>query len=89
MVTAEYAAPAGVSASPEGVIRRTPWGGPPTLRGGRRVTLGEIGDVTALCTADFTPPQTIACDFSGVGMPPDGDYLLTVATGNGQSKSDE
>jgi Collagen triple helix repeat (20 copies) len=57
--------------------------------GGLTVSLGEIGDVTALCTADFTPPQTITCDFSIVGMPADGDYLLTVATGNGQSQNDE
>jgi len=53
------------------------------------VTLGEIGDVTSFCTADFTPPQTILCDFSGTGLPPAGDYLLTVSTGPGQSKNAE
>lgn len=60
------------------------------------VTLGEalVGDITSLCTPDFVSiPQTITCDFSvnngGTGLPPDGDYLLTVATGAGQSQSDE
>jgi hypothetical protein len=54
-----------------------------------KVVLGELGDITALCTPDFTPPQTIVCDFSATGLPPAGDYLLTVATGQGQSRSDE
>lgn len=31
----------------------------------------------------------IHCDFSTTALPPDGDYLLTVSTGNGQSQSDE
>src|SRR4030095_4421784 len=32
------------------------------------VTLGEIGDVTPLCTAALAgSPQTITCDFSGAG----------------------
>ncbi len=60
------------------------------------VTLGEalVGDITSLCTPDFVSiPQNITCDFSvnngGTGLPPDGDYLLTVATGAGQSQSDE
>ena len=60
------------------------------------VTLGEalVGDITILCTPNFVLiPQTITCDFSaanmGTGLPPDGDYLLTVATGVGQSQSDE
>ena len=45
------------------------------------VELGELGDISSLCTADFTPPQLISCDFSAGGLPPDGDYLLTVACG--------
>lgn len=57
---------------------------------GFKVTLGEIGDITALCTLQASPPQAITCDFSGVGgLPPAGDYLLTVAAGNGQSQNDE
>jgi len=56
-----------------------------------KVSLGEIGDVTPLCTPQLlTTPQTISCDFSSAGgLPPAGDYLLTVAVGNGQSQSDE
>lgn len=55
-----------------------------------RVELGEIGDITPLCSAQLTAtPQRISCDFSGSGLPADGDYLLLVATGNGQSQSDE
>ncbi len=60
------------------------------------VTLGEalVGDITILCTPNFVLiPQTITCDFSaanmGTGLPPDGDYLLTVAMGVGPSQSDE
>lgn len=56
---------------------------------GLKVTLGEIGDVTPLCTLQASPPQSITCDFSGVGgLPPAGDYLLVVAAGNGQSQND-
>ena len=56
-----------------------------------KVSLGEIGDVTPLCTAQLaSSPQTITCDFTSAGgLPPAGDYLLTVAIGNGQSQSDE
>ncbi len=50
------------------------------------VTLG-LGDITDLCTP--FPTTTIMCDFSGPGLPLPGDYLLTVATGVGQSQSDE
>ena len=54
------------------------------------VELGEIGDITPLCAASFAPPpQTIVCDFGATGLPPAGDYLLTVSTGRGQSKTDE
>ena len=45
------------------------------------VSLGELGDISAQCSADFTPPQLISCDFSAGSLPPDGDYLLTVACG--------
>lgn len=58
-----------------------------------QVTLGEegnIGDITSLCAPDFAfMPQMITCDFSGIGLPDNGDYLLTVAAGHGQSQSDE
>jgi hypothetical protein len=53
------------------------------------VTLGQIGSITALCTANFTAPQTILCDFSAAAMPPAGDYLLVVSTGKGESKNAE
>lgn len=53
------------------------------------VSLGEFGDISALCLVDFTPPQLISCDLSAGGLPSDGDYLLTVANGNGQSQSDQ
>jgi cysteine-rich repeat protein len=61
------------------------------------VRLGDeaiFGDITAACAEDLvSTPQTIICDFSAAGLdtglPPDGDYLLTVATGDGQSQSDE
>ena len=47
-----------------------------------KVSLGEIGEVTPLCTPQLlTTPQTISCDFTSAGgLPPAGDYLLTVAT---------
>ncbi len=57
------------------------------------VTLGDPDLIAAgsiVCTPDFgASPQTIGCDFFAPGLPPDGDYLLTVATGAGQSQSDE
>jgi len=54
------------------------------------VSLGTLGDITAICT--LIDPTEIECVFGGKGDPafPDsGDYLLTVATGNGQSQGDE
>jgi len=55
-----------------------------------QVTLGEIGDITDLCLPDFNIPHQIQCDFSSTdGLPADGDYLLTVSTGIGQSQRDE
>ncbi len=57
------------------------------------VTLGDPDLIAAgsiVCTPDFAAsPQTIGCDFSTPGLPADGDYLLSVATGAGQSQSDE
>ena len=52
------------------------------------VTLGQVGDITAKCQ---TPPPTatlITCQFSVGGLPPAGDYLLTVSNGTGQSQND-
>ena len=53
------------------------------------VSLGELGDISGLCVVNYTPPQLISCDFSSGGLPADGDYLLTVKNGNGQSHSDQ
>ena len=59
------------------------------------VLLGDVGNpaagnITATCVANLvTVPQEIVCDFSGAGLPPDGDYLLAVSTGQGQSTSSE
>ena len=61
------------------------------------VRLGDesgFGDITSGCVDDLiSNPQTLTCDFSaaglGTGLPPDGDYLVNVATGDGQSQSDE
>lgn len=58
-----------------------------------QVTLGapgNVGNITSLCTPNFASvPQMITCNFSATGLPPAGDYLLIVSTGNGQSQSDE
>ncbi len=62
-----------------------------------QVRLGDqtgFGDITSDCVEDLgSSPQTITCDFSAAGLntglPPDGDYLINVSTGNGQSQSDE
>ena len=65
-----------------------------TIRGqnfdvGFNVTLGTLGDISSLCVANLTvSPQTIVCNFS-TGLPADGDYLLRVITGTGQSQNDE
>ena len=54
------------------------------------VELGELGDIFDQCVVSFSPlPHFISCDFSTGGLPPDGDYLLTVANGTGQSQSDQ
>jgi len=53
-----------------------------------QVNLGLIGDISSLCVADLvSSPQTIVCNFSPGGLPPDGDYLLSVKTGTGNPVS--
>ncbi|MDH3920103.1 MAG: hypothetical protein OEU25_18220, partial [Rhodospirillales bacterium] len=57
-----------------------------------QITLGDagnVGDISVDCTEDLAAaPQTIFCDLGPAGgLPEAGDYLLTVATGPGQSKS--
>jgi hypothetical protein len=58
--------------------------------GPTQVNLGLLGNVSSLCVADLVSnPQSIVCNFSSAGLPPDGDYLLSVTTGTGnQSRSD-
>ena len=54
------------------------------------VTLGEIGEITADCLSTLPTATVIVCDLSGSsGLPPAGDYLLTVSQGTGQSQGDE
>ena len=53
-----------------------------------RVSLGELGDISALCTDGLTSPQFISCDFSAGGLPRDGDYVLRVVKGNGKRHRD-
>ena len=55
-----------------------------------QVNIGLVGNISSLCTADLVSnPQSIVCNFSPGGLPPDGDYLLSVTTGTGnQSRSD-
>ncbi len=54
------------------------------------VTLGDGVDISLLCVpALATPATTIVCDLSVGGLPPAGDYLLTVSQGTGQSQNDE
>jgi len=54
------------------------------------VTLGEVGDITAYCLSPLPTDTYIVCDLSGSGgLPPAGDYLLTVSQGTGQSQGDE
>lgn len=56
------------------------------------VTLGELGDISSYCEEDLeSDPQTISCDLNSTdtGLPCPGDFLLTVATGIGQSQTDE
>lgn len=53
------------------------------------VTLGNLGDITSLCTEDLlaTPPMVL-CDFSSGGLPVDGDYLLGIASGSNSKHAD-
>ncbi len=58
------------------------------------VILGDVdtgpGDITTECTGGPAPTATmIVCDLSAGGLPPAGDYLLTVSQGTGQSQGDE
>jgi microcystin-dependent protein len=59
------------------------------------VALGDLenpaaGEITSLCVDNLSVvPQTIVCDFSADGLPPDGDYLLAVSTGNGRRMNAE
>ncbi len=65
----------------------------PRRKGGLAVVLGDpvggFGDITEACVLDATAtPQTIECILPD-GLPPDGDYLLTVSIGTGKTKNDE
>jgi hypothetical protein len=55
-----------------------------------QVNLGLVGNISSLCNANLVSnPQSIVCNFSPGGLPPDGDYLLSVTTGTGnQTRSD-
>ena len=57
------------------------------------ISLGDpntLGDITSMCSPDVsTTPDIIACDFSVPGLPPDGDYLLTVSIGSSGNDKDE
>ncbi len=52
-----------------------------------QVILDTLGDISADCT--LNTPEEIECDLSGGGLPSDGDHLLIVANGVGQSQGDE
>ena len=59
-------------------------------RRGLTVLLGESMDLSDLCIADTgSDPQTLTCDLSADGLPPGGDYLLTVATRRGAARRDD
>src|SRR5687768_6048186 len=47
-----------------------------------RVILGEIGDVSRICSLQATSPPAVVCDFSRVGFPPAGNYRLAVVAGS-------
>jgi hypothetical protein len=55
-----------------------------------QVSLGLVGNISSLCNANLVSNrQSIVCNFSPGGLPPNGDYLLAVTTGTGnQAKSD-
>jgi len=58
--------------------------------GPAQVNLGLVGNISNLCVADLvSAPQSVVCNFSSGGLPPDGDYLLSVTTGTGnQARTD-
>lgn len=55
-----------------------------------QVNLGLVGSISGLCNANLVSnPQSIVCSFLPGGLPPDGDYLLSVTTGTGnQARTD-
>ena len=55
-----------------------------------QVNLGLVGTISDLCNANLVSnPQSIVCNFLPGGLPPDGDYLLSVTTGTGnQARTD-
>jgi len=55
-----------------------------------QVNLGLVGNISSLCNANLVSnPQSIVCNFLPGGLPPDGDYLLSVTTGTGnQARTD-
>jgi hypothetical protein len=55
-----------------------------------QVNLGLVGNISGLCNANLVSnPQSIVCNFSPGGLPPDGGYLLSVTTGTGnQARTD-
>jgi hypothetical protein len=62
--------------------------GPLEVRLGDETSV-HFGDISDVCDEDLVSiPQTIECDFSATGLPPDGDYLLNVTTGEKKRQSD-
>ena len=55
-----------------------------------QINLGLVGNISSLCNANLVSnPQSIVCNFLPGGLPPDGDYLLSVTTGTGnQARTD-
>lgn len=49
----------------------------------------RLGGVLKTDSCTRVSGELITCDLSAAGLPAPGDYLLTVATGSGQSQSDE
>ena len=49
-----------------------------------QINLGLVGNISSLCNANLVSnPQSIVCNFLPGGLPPDGDYLLSVRRGLG------
>jgi hypothetical protein len=73
------------SASSRIVITGAGFGSASTLA----VTLGEIGEITRLCSPQATTPETVTCDFARVGgLPAAGDYRLVLSRGVQPGQSD-